>query len=87
MPVVRRQPIIIREGKPMGTKNDPSKYDCHEKAEPDEPMFTLLARDEKAPHLVRLWAELREGMEGLSEKVLEARACADAMEAWRAEHR
>jgi hypothetical protein len=42
----------------VGTKNDPGKYDCYEKAEPDEPMFVLLARDPLAPQLVRHWALL-----------------------------
>lgn len=43
----------------MGTKRNPGKYDCYAKAEPDEPMFTLLARDPMAAHLVRIWAGLR----------------------------
>lgn len=43
----------------MGTKIDPGKFDCYEKAEIDEPLFTLLARDPLAPHLVALWAQLR----------------------------
>jgi len=41
----------------MGTKNNPGNYDCYENAEPDEPMFVLLARDPLAPFLVRLWVE------------------------------
>lgn len=45
----------------MGTKNEPGEFDCHAKAEPDEPRFTLLARDPLAPHLVRLWAAARRG--------------------------
>lgn len=40
----------------MGTKNNPGKFDCYENAKPDEPMFVLLARDDLAPHLTRLWA-------------------------------
>ena len=40
----------------MGTKQNPGAYDCHAKAQPDEPMFTLLARDPLAPHLVDIWA-------------------------------
>jgi hypothetical protein len=43
----------------MGTKTNPGKYDCIAKAEPDEPMFTLLARDPVAAHLVSIWAKLR----------------------------
>ena len=82
----------------MGTKNNPGEFDCYENADPDEPMFILLARDPDAAMLVRLWANIRERVtlskpiltlereRGLA-KVTEARACADAMEAWRKEHR
>lgn len=45
----------------MGTKNKPGKYDCYANAEPDEPMFVLLARDPLAPFLVSLWAKMRMG--------------------------
>lgn len=45
----------------MATKNNPGKYDCYANAEPDEPMFVLLARDELAPVVVRIWAALRYG--------------------------
>lgn len=77
----------------MGTKNDPSEFDCYAAAEPDEPMFVLLARDPLAPALVVEWARRREqaaideGGELDPAKTLEARACAQAMRAWRAEHR
>ena len=67
----------------MGTKNNPGKFDCYANAEPDEPMFVLLARDPMAPILVRLWADLREHNAGNPSKVSEARACAANMEAWR----
>ena len=67
----------------MGTKNNPGKYDCYENAEPDEPMFVLLARDPHAPLLVRMWAELRQMHAGNPSKVAEARSCAAAMEEWR----
>jgi len=43
----------------MGTKNDPGPYDCHAKAEDDEPLFTLLARDPLGHAIVELWAHLR----------------------------
>jgi len=43
----------------MATKAHPGKYDCYTKAEPNEPMFVLLARDRFAHGLVRLWASLR----------------------------
>lgn len=49
----------------MGTKLSPGPWDCYEAAEPDEPMFVLLARDPAAPGLVRRWAAHR-GAEGAS---------------------
>lgn len=67
----------------MGTKNNPGDYDCYENAEPDEPMFILLARDPMAPILVRLWADLRAQNAGNPTKVAEARGCANQMEDWR----
>lgn len=45
----------------MGTKNKPGNFDCYASAEPDEPMFTLLARDRLAGHLVSLWSKMRYG--------------------------
>jgi len=74
----------------MGTKNNPGKFDCYHAAEPDEPMFVLLARDPQAPNLVREWANLRRLLDLKNEdaaKVEEATMCADAMEAWFREHR
>lgn len=80
----------------MGTKANPAPNDCYAKAEDDEPMFTLLARDPQASGLVRQWAAQRDlRFWGAAEaptpdelakhvrKVDEARACADAMDAWR----
>ena len=60
----------------MGTKNNPGRKDCHAMAEPDEPLFTLLARDKHAPTLVWLWAVLRELDGEEPAKVHEARQCA-----------
>lgn len=71
----------------MSTKEDPGQFDCYAKAEPDEPMFVLLGRDLDAPDLVRFWARIREKLEGRTAQVLEARACAEAMERWREKHR
>ena len=73
----------------MGTKNNPGDYDCYESAEPDEPMFVLLARDGLAPMLVRRWANARVQMKNAkdTEKIAEALRCADAMEAWRDAHK
>lgn len=68
----------------MGTKNNPGKFDCLASAEPDEPLFVLLARDEDAPTLVRKWARMREKAgTATPEKIEEARTCADDMEEWR----
>ena len=82
----------------MGTKSNPGAFDCYANADDDEPMFVLLARDPGAPEAVRHWAgnyDLRkqiensvgQGPEPLNarqkRKLVEALACADAMEAWR----
>jgi hypothetical protein len=47
----------------MGTKENPGRFDCHAKAEDDEPLFTLLARDVTAPFLVQAWAAIQAGNE------------------------
>lgn len=64
--------------------------DCALRALPDEPTFTLLARDRQAPDLVRAWAAKREeriwlghAPESDRERVVEAHRLAAAMEAWR----
>lgn len=59
----------------MGTKANPGQYDCYQKAEPDEPMFVLLGRDQHAPTLVWLWSILRELGQEDPAKVQEAREC------------
>jgi len=71
----------------VSTKNNPSRYDCYAKAEPDEPIFVLLARDPLAPDLIRQWAEQRfeEGED--RDKVDEAFACANEMVQWRLDNR
>jgi len=70
----------------MGTKNKPGAYDCYAAAHPDEPMFVLLGRDPSAAALVRLWCWIRDEVRPLDvrniEKIVEAMACASAMEAW-----
>lgn len=71
----------------MGTKNNPGKFDCYANAEPDEPMFILLARDRMAPVLVDLWAILREATGEDGAKVQEALDCATSMRNWRRENR
>lgn len=68
----------------MGTKNNPGKFDCYTKAEPDEPMFVLLARDPLAPILVNLWVRLKVLQSGyLSEKTSEAVNTAQAMQLYK----
>jgi len=66
----------------MGSKNSPGQFDCYHAADPDEPMFILLARDWTAPILVKLWADLREQRGTNAQKIAEARACAEAMVRW-----
>lgn len=66
----------------MGTKNNPGDYDCYAAADPDEPMFILLARDRSAPMLVTLWAAMREHDPDDAAQVAEARKCAQSMREW-----
>lgn len=40
----------------MGTKNNPGKFDCYAKADADEPIFTLRAKDPFAAPFVNMWA-------------------------------
>lgn len=74
----------------MGSKNDPGKFDCYANAEPDEPMFILLARDVSAPKVVEQWAAERAQLiknghkpEDDWDMVKEARECAEKMRVWR----
>lgn len=67
----------------MGTKRNPGRFDCYANAEPDEPMFVLLGRDQDAPICVRLWAAIRRKCGEKSDQVAEAEACAVAMVNWR----
>lgn len=74
----------------MGTKLNPGAFDCHAHALPDEPFFTLLARDASAPGMVRQWAyererEIKTGTKPWTDlhMVDEARLLAKAMELWR----
>lgn len=66
----------------MGTKMNPGAFDCYANAAEDEPMFVLLARDERAPELVRRWANVAEAGGTNPAKVAEARKCATDMEKW-----
>ena len=45
----------------MGTKNNPGKFDCYHAADPDEPMFIMLARDPLAAFLTSIWSSMRYG--------------------------
>lgn len=65
----------------MSTKNNPGEFDCYAKAEPDEPMFVLLARDPLAPILVRLWADMTGSKK--QGKIREALECAADMVDWK----
>lgn len=72
----------------MGTKNKPGDYDCYANADPDEPMFILLARDPSAPLLVELWARMKADADPGEEAMeIEAIECARAMREWREKHR
>lgn len=46
----------------MGTKNKPGEFDYYHKADPDEPIFTLLGRDPAMPWMVINWAIARNDM-------------------------
>jgi len=71
----------------MATKNSPGAFDCYAKAEPDEPMFILLARDLAASQTIHAWitARIRSGKNRPDDpQIAEARECANAMLNWRA---
>lgn len=70
----------------MGTKNNPGKFDCYAKAEPDEPLFVLLARDPAAPVLIYLWTIIRELRGETEEKRAEAHQLIDQMFDWQIAH-
>jgi len=65
----------------MGTKECPGKFDCYAKAKPDEPYFTLIARDPTMGAVLMLWNVLRErtcGQDAASEQSTEAHECSIA---------
>jgi len=68
----------------MATKNNPGKFDCHTKADPDEPHFTLLGRDPTAPFVVLFWIQMRTamGQRGDDPQIREANECATALKEW-----
>lgn len=72
----------------MSTKNNPGPVDCYAAAEPDEPMFILLARDPRAAVLVNLWATMRSlAGDDTTGKAVTAFALADDMVAWLKQNR
>jgi hypothetical protein len=66
----------------MSTKNNPGKYPCYERAEPDEPMFVLLGRDPIASFLITTWARVRQEMGKDEEQSREAYLTAFVMQKW-----
>jgi len=64
------------------TKNNPGPNSCYEKADGDEPLFTLLGRDVAAAYVVLFWAKMRLLIEGTSDQITEAQACAELMRDW-----
>lgn len=78
----------------MGTKLNPGDYDCYEKAEPTEELFTLRAKDSDASVIVKMWAffrmqQINAGLRPESDRaqVSEAIACATRMEIWNREYK
>lgn len=77
----------------MTTRNNRTGTDAHRKALPDEPTFTLLARDPAAPAAIEAWMMARVRMfdahppmpASERSKHMEAIRCADAMVKWRAD--
>jgi len=55
---------------------------CLNKADANEPIFVIRAKDPLAAMLIRHWATMAEGVHE-EEKVLEARSLANAIEEWR----
>ena len=78
----------------MSTKRNPGPYDGYGRAGFDEPIFTLRASDSTAPMLIREWGYLwrkqiaagRRPPED-EDQIAEAIRVAEAMEAWRDQHR
>lgn len=68
----------------MATKNNPGKFDCISKADPDEPMFTLLGRDPTAPFVLLFWIRMRlaTGQRMDDPQITEANECATALKEW-----
>lgn len=77
----------------MTTRDNPTGTDAHRKALPDEPTFTLLARDPAAPAAIEAWMMARvrhydanpPAPRTEQHKYLEAIRCVGAMDEWRAD--
>lgn len=74
----------------MGTKNNPGRFDCYANALPDEPIFTLLARDPDFWWHVHKWSKRRMKAIQCGERpnadidmVAEAEECAWNGQKWR----
>lgn len=72
----------------MSTKRNPSAYRCYEAALPDEPIFTILARDPAGPATLRYWAQARTkhgktANTDDTDRIEDALRDADLMEEWR----
>jgi hypothetical protein len=67
----------------MATKHTDT---CLQNAGDDEPIFVLRAHDKCAPGVVRHWAAIAEAHRAPPNKVYEARALAERMLVWQAEH-
>lgn len=70
----------------MSTKENPGRFDCYREAEPNEPIFVLLARDPIGPAAVRAWAMKAHEAGHDPDKIMEALAVAAAMDKWRLEY-
>lgn len=72
----------------MSTKNNPGAFRCYEAALPDEPFFTILARDPAGPATLRFWADARKQLGKVDspddlDRIADARRDAGEMERWR----
>mgnify|MGYP003637731231 FL=1 len=84
-PLVQSHDIIIRyetssDGKPMNAQVVPNGKRSL------EPLFTLRASDPMAASYVKHWAEMAELNNESSEKIISAKATAEAMYRWKEEN-
>lgn len=68
----------------VASKADPSPFEAFAKAKPDEPYFTLLARDPLSTSTIAWWVTMARTMElHPAEQVDEAERISAAMDRWR----